>query len=538
MMKKDIHKIILIFLCPLFLTACLSEDPKGQIKEPEAYNTSADIERNLVGNLYNYIGGSSDSQGLQGTFRGVYDWNSFSTDEQMLPIRGGDWYDGGFWQRLYCHTWSSGDAALYNTWCYLYKVVMLCNRSLDRIDKNRSKLSNNQYAIYTSEVRAIRAIMYSYLLDMFGNVPLVTGYNVPLSDVKQVSRSRLFSFVVDELQSVLPYLRQGRSNMEGVDYGRVTRPVAEFMLVKLLLNTEIYADDDWTDDVHPDGRAIFFTVGSQRLNAWQATIAYCDSIAAAGYVLEQDPAANFSIHNETSRENIFTIPMDKGRYANQFNYLFRSRHYAHGGALKLDSENGTSATLSTVHAFGYGTDSLDNRYKLWFYSDTVRVSGQVVKEDNGQPLVYHPLEIRPDLSGTTYEKTAGARMNKYEIDPSAYSDGRLQDNDIVLFRYADVLLMKAEAKVRNGEDGTAELNAVRHRAGMPLRAKATLDNILKERLLELMWEGWRRNDLVRFGRFTKAYDFKPATGSYTRVFPIPDQAIDLNTNLKQNKGYK
>ena len=305
-----------------------------------------------------------------------------------------------------------------------------------------------------------------------------------------------------------------------------------------MLNTEIYADDDWTDDVHPDGRAIFFTVGSQRLNAWQATIAYCDSIAATGYVLEQDPATNFSIHNETSRENIFTIPMDKGRYANQFNYLFRSRHYAHGGALKLDSENGTSATLSTVHAFGYGTDSLDNRYKLWFYSDTVRVSGQVVKEDNGQPLVYHPLEIRPDLSGTTYEKTAGARMNKYEIDPSAYSDGRLQDNDIVLFRYADVLLMKAEAKVRNGEDGTAELNAVRHRAGMPLRAKATLDNILKERLLELMWEGWRRNDLVRFGRFTKAYDFKPATGSYTRVFPIPDQAIDLNTNLKQNKGYK
>ena len=415
---------------------------------------------------------------------------------------------------------------------------MLCNRSLDRIDKNRSKLSNNQYAVYTSEVRAIRAMMYSYLLDMFGNIPLVTGYNVPLSDVKQVSRSRLFSFVVDELQSALPYLRQGRSNMEGVNYGRVTRPVAEFMLAKLLLNTEIYADDDWTDDAHPDGRTIFFTVGSQRLNAWQATIAYCDSIAAAGYVLEQDPAANFSIHNETSRENIFTIPMDKGRYANQFNYLFRSRHYAHGGALKLDSENGTSATLSTVHAFGYGTDSLDNRYKLWFYSDTVRVSGQVVKEDNGQLLVYHPLEIRPDLSGTTYEKTAGARMNKYEIDPSAYSDGRLQDNDIVLFRYADVLLMKAEAKVRNGEDGTAELNAVRHRAGMPLRAKATLDNILKERLLELMWEGWRRNDLVRFRRFTKAYDFKPATGSYTRVFPIPDQAIDLNTNLKQNKGYK
>ena len=158
--------------------------------------------------------------------------------------------------------------------------------------------------------------------------------------------------------------------------------------------------------------------------------------------------------------------------------------------------------------------------------------------DNGQPLVYRPLEIRPDLSGSPYEKTAGARMNKYEIDPSAYSDGRLQDNDIVLFRYADVLLMKAEAKVRNGENGTTELNAVRQRAGMPPRTKATLDNILKERLLELMWEGWRRNDLVRFRCFTKAYDFKPASDSYKTVFPIPDHAIELNNKLKQNKGYQ
>ena len=537
-MKGYFYNIIIAALCPLFFTACLTENPKGQIEESEAYNTSDDIERNLIGELYNYIGGSSDSQGLQGTFRGVYDWNSFSTDEQMLPIRGGDWYDGGFWQHLYYHTWSSGDRTLYDTWCYLYKVVILCNRSLNRIDQNRSRLSEHQYMVYTSEVRAVRAMMYSYLLDMFGNIPLVTDYNVSLADVKQVSRSRLFSFVIDELQGILPYLRQARSNQEGVNYGRITRPVAEFMLIKLLLNTEIYADDDWTDDTYPNGSNIFYTVGNQRLNTWQAAIAYCDSITSAGYILESDPKVNFAIHNETSRENIFTIPMNKGLYTNQFGYLFRSRHYAHGSALKLGSENGTSATLSTVRAFGYGTDSLDNRYKLWFYSDTVVVDGHVVKEENGQPLVYYPLEIKPDLSGNVYEKTAGARMNKYEVDPTAYTDGRLQDNDIVLFRYADVLLMRAEAKVRNGENGTTELNAVRQRAGMPPRTKATLDNILKERLLELMWEGWRRNDLVRFRCFTKAYDFKPVSDSYKTVFPIPDRAIELNNKLKQNKGYQ
>ena len=106
--------------------------------------------------------------------------------------------------------------------------------------------------------------------------------------------------------------------------------------------------------------------------------------------------------------------------------------------------------------------------------------------------------------------------------------------------YADVLLMKAEAKVRNGEDGTIELNAVRDRVGMPHR-EATLDNILEERLLELVWEGHRRQDLIRFGRYHKAYDQRMALpnegNGYTTVFPIPQKSIELNPNLKQNKGY-
>ena len=131
-------------------------------------------------------------------------------------------------------------------------------------------------------------------------------------------------------------------------------------------------------------------------------------------------------------------------------------------------------------------------------------------------------------------------MNKYEIDRTAYSDGQLQSNDIVLFRYADVVLMAAEAKVRNGEDGSEELNTIRRRAGMPERT-ATLDNILDERLLELMWEGWRRQDLIRFGRFHKAYDQRPQlpkeSNAYTTVFPIPSRAISLNGKLRQNPGY-
>ena len=110
----------------------------------------------------------------------------------------------------------------------------------------------------------------------------------------------------------------------------------------------------------------------------------------------------------------------------------------------------------------------------------------------------------------------------------------------MLFRYADVLLMKSEALVRNGGNGDAELNQVRSRVGMPDR-QATLNNILAERQLEFAWEGWRRQDLVRFGLFTRTYSSRPQlpgeSSGYTTVFPIPENILSLNRNLTQNPGY-
>ena len=138
-----------------------------------------------------------------------------------------------------------------------------------------------------------------------------------------------------------------------------------------------------------------------------------------------------------------------------------------------------------------------------FVAGVVKVDGHELLMDNGKPLEYQPFEVAQNLTNSKFVKTAGARMAKYEVDRTSYMDGKLQSNDIVLFRYADALLMKAEAKVRNGENGDEELNRIRARVGMPYR-KATLDNILEERLLELVWEGWRRQDLIRFGKFTGA----------------------------------
>lgn len=539
-------KLILLscILCGFALLSCskfLEENPRDQIPEEDAYDNATSAYLNTVATLYNYVGGYSDSQGLQGTYRGIYDLNTFTTDEAILPTRGGDWYDGGFWQGLFLHKWGVNSDAIRATWEYLYKVIVLSNKSLERLDEFYKQTNNKYIPAYMAEVRAFRAMYYYYLVDMFGRVPLVLSSSTPMKEVKQSTREEVFSFVVKELQESLPLLSTERSNQLGDYYGRMTRPVAYFLLAKLALNAEVYTDNDWTSGSCPDGKSLFFEVGGQRLNAWQTTVAYCDSITALGYQLSRNYEDNFSVFNETSVENIFTIPMDKNFYTNQMQYLFRSRHYNHAKAYGLSGENGSSATIEALRTFGYDTGSVDSRFdKCYFAGIMLDLNGDTIRLDNGVVLEYLPWTVDLDVSGKTYEKVAGARMKKYAIDKTATKDGKLMDNDIVLFRYADVLLMKSEAKVRNGENGDAELNQVRSRVGMVDR-RATLDNILAERQLEFAWEGWRRQDLVRFGLFTRAYSSRPQLpdegSGYTTVFPIPENILFLNGNLTQNPGY-
>lgn len=532
--------VLSVLALSLSLASCLDENPKDQIPESEIYDSANNLYVNAVASLYNYIGAHEEGEGLQGTCRGVYDYNTLTTDEAIIPIRGGDWYDGGLWKNMYDHTWTATDTDLYNVWKYLYKVIVLSTKSLETIEQHASLLTEQQRREYEAEVRAVRAMFYYYAMDMFGRIPIIESSTQKTADIKQSNRSDVFAYIVNELQTVAPLLPNEHSNLQGNYYGRVTRPVAWFLLAKLAINAEVYTDDNWTDSSRPSGKAIMFDVDGSRLNAWQACIHYCNLITAAGYELESDYTLNFAVHNENSKENIFTIPLDKMLYQNEFHYLFRSRHYAHGGAYGGASENGTCATLHTMAVNGYGTDNPDARLDMNFYTGKVVVDGKDVTLDDGTPLVYMPLAVEENLTASKYIETAGARMKKYEVDRTAYVDGRMPDNDIVLFRYADVLLMKAEAKVRNGESGDEELNVVRSRVGMPSR-EATLDNILDERLLELVWEGWRRQDMIRFGTYNKAYDIHTPSDAdkkgYTIVFPIPEKARELNSNLQQNPGY-
>ncbi|MBQ3364164.1 MAG: RagB/SusD family nutrient uptake outer membrane protein [Muribaculaceae bacterium] len=546
-MKRYIIYSLLMVATLLSMTSCdkfLEDNPTDRLPEDEAYNSVKDLWNNALGSIYLNIGGSAPSQGLQGTARGVWDLNTFSTDEAMIPTRGADWYDGGIWQNLFLHRFGNVDFT-GDTWNYLFKEVLACNRALERIDAFAKSHPSEDVDEIRAEARALRAMFLFYAMDLYGRVPLFMNSSPAVQEMKLQDRSVAFRHIVDELQAAEGYLPVLRSPQLGEYYGRMTRDVVDFLLAKVLLNAEVYADDDWTDSSHPDASVMMWLVDGEMLNTWQAVEHYCGIIETSGYTLADAFKDNFDISNEESPELIFTIPMDIYNYSNRFTQQFRSLHYNHASALGLNGENGPCATIEAMKTFGYekGVDA-DTRLFWTYYYDNVfhNKTGKVITLDDGSPLVYYPLAVKLDLSNDPYEKTAGARMYKYEIDLAAMSDGQLRRNDIVLFRYADVLLMRCEAMLRDGRAGAeadALLNQVRTRSHMGKRT-ATLDNVLEERMLELAWEGWRRNDLIRYGLFTRPYTDRPQTDGdrmgYTLVFPIPGETLTA-CGSSQNPGY-
>ena len=506
--KYQLSTVIILMI----MASCsfLEEEPSSALTEEKAFGSMAALRNDAVLSVYMYLGGNADSQGLQGTGRGVYDLNSLTTDEQILPTRGGDWYDGGYWQDLHNHAWTTDDRSIRDTWDYLFKVVMLCNSGIAHIEAyDKPDADATLLAEYKAELRAVRAMYYWYLLDLYGRVPIVTRTDIPTDNIQLASRKEVYDFAVKELREAMPLLAHEVANQPlGEYYGRMTYYVASFVLMKLYLNHVVYT-------------------GAEQTDLYDSIVDYAKMLSNY-YKLEEKLQTNFSLDNDRSRENIYVIPREVGKYVAKYKYEQRTLHYNHAAALGLGGENGTSATLETLNVFGYKTPQQDPRFDLYFYYDTVRVNGQIIyREDGKTPLVYEADKVALDVSGTPYEKTAGARLNKYEHDPNGIQDCNVAKNDIVLFRYADVVLMKAEAMVRKGQDASAEVNEVRNRVGAGNIASPTLTDIYHERWRELMWEGWHRNDMIRFAQWT----------GHTTVFPIPQDMLLIHNDWKQNEGY-
>lgn len=565
-----------MLLSSILLASCsLDENPRSKFSEEEAFSTPKLVYVNTVANVYSSIG-----NGLYGSDGGsVHTFQEFSSDASMIPGRQGDWVDGGAWQNIFLHNFESSVSKYNDVWNNLYRVIGLANSSIDRLNKYLDE--HPEYAEYVYELRALRAVYYYYVMDLFGQVPLVVSSQVSANEVAQSNRSDVFKFVTSELAECIPHLSDSKSQNEGEYYGRITKAVAYMCMAKCAINAPVYTIDDTTPTsysafvgtdksgkataseeqgktVSEMGKNINITLDGKTRNAWE-TAAYCaDQIASLGYRLQPSYADNFIVANQNSVENIWTRPNDCVNYKIEDYNIVRTLHYNHGGAIGYQGWNGACSSKQQMLVYGYGTANPDPRLKLNFYTDKdyMEETGKAVEDGaTGKDLEYMPLAVKVDFSAADDPhamKCAGARMKKYEFDKSTTQQYSF-NNDLVIWRYADALLLKAEAEYRMGNKAEALtiVNEVRGRVAATPRTELTLNDILNERMLELAWEGVRRPDQIRFCTFTEptadrfkgvthnasAGDYNDDTQGYTMVYPIPYAVLNLNKKLGQNPGY-
>lgn len=562
-MKKVLVSSMLI-LGGLF-SACsgfLDEDPKSKIPEEEAYKSEKLVYVNTIATIYTSFGNR-----LYGSTDNVHTLQEFSSDAWILPGRQGDWVDGGKWQSLFLHNYGPGNATIKSTWNALYTIIGNCNTSIDNLETFIQAGGESYLQDYQYEARAVRAILYYHLVDLFGRVPLVTSSKTVMADVNQSSRSEVYQFIVDELTDCIPHLPSGKCQNMGKYYGRVTKVVGYMAMAKVAINSPILSKDDWNDGslvggiakvapyVNQAGKNIKIALDGTTRDAWE-TVLYCQKqIEKEGYSLQPNFSQNFSKTNDSSVENIWTQPSDGTTYKVSDYNPTRTLHAAHASAYGLQGWNGACATVEQMKVFKYGTDEQDPRMDMTFFYGPVFVDGKPIDAGlgDGAQLCYNPMDVVVDFKEDVPNqilKFAGARMSKYEVDntTSSYLN---HNNDKVFWRYADALLLAAEAKVRMGQSGDAEVNEIRDRVQAGQKSNVTLQDILDERMLEFSYEGMRRQDQIRFGTYTEpttdryaGVHHNVATGDYvvdntgfTTVFPIPTSVLELNTKLTQNPGY-
>lgn len=562
-MKKVLVSSMLI-LGGLF-SACsgfLDEDPKSKIPEEEAYKSEKLVYVNTIATIYTSFGNR-----LYGSTDNVHTLQEFSSDAWILPGRQGDWVDGGKWQSLFLHNYGPGNATIKSTWNALYTIIGNCNTSIDNLETFIQAGGESYLQDYQYEARAVRAILYYHLVDLFGRVPLVTSSKTVMADVNQSSRSEVYQFIVDELTDCIPHLPSGKCQNMGKYYGRVTKAVGYMAMAKVAINSPILSKDDWNDGslvggiakvapyVNQAGKNIKIALDGTTRDAWE-TVLYCQKqIEKEGYSLQPNFSQNFSKTNDSSVENIWTQPSDGTTYKVSDYNPTRTLHAAHASAYGLQGWNGACATVEQMKVFKYGTDEQDPRMDMTFFYGPVFVDGKPIDAGlgDGAQLCYNPMDVVVDFKEDVPNqilKFAGARMSKYEVDntTSSYLN---HNNDKVFWRYTDALLLAAEAKVRMGQSGDAEVNEIRDRVQAGQKSNVTLQDILDERMLEFSYEGMRRQDQIRFGTYTEpttdryaGVHHNVATGDYvvdntgfTTVFPIPTSVLELNTKLTQNPGY-
>lgn len=431
-----------------------------------------------------------------------------SSDEFCGPTRDADWFDGGKWINMHQHTWSNDDEGVNRMWDKMWSGIIVCNITLDQL---RQLPESDAVEAKINEVETMRSFYYYLLIDNYGDVPYITSASDTPEQPFKLTREAIFDSLTSTIEA-------GLSSLKPIDKKYLaTRYMAYALLAKLYINAEVYT-------------------GTQQ---WAKADAYIDSVLAGPYSLANTVSDPFLTNNENSSEIIFSIPFEEDTYQG-FRIHMRTLHYHHNLTydMPVGPWNGLSVTPTHFNTY----ENTDLRKEAYFiYGPQYASTGsQIIDGGTKQPLVINPILPALYMTAADYTvdqyRNSGARVGKYEIKMGAKEN---LSNDFPLFRITDFYLMKAETQIRLGGpgDGDSWINEIRDRADVGTWTGATLDQLLAERGRELFCEGHRRQDLIRFGKFTDIWWAKGdvqggvAGDPSVLTFPIPKYASDANPNL-------
>lgn len=487
-----------------------------------------------------------------------------STDESLVPTRGGDWDDNGVWRVIHAHTWTAD-----------HGQITAVFTSLNKINFDATNVLNfSPSASQAAQAKVLRAYSLFYLLDLYGQYPIRNpGDNLLEVPVVRSGQEAIDSIINDITVSLSDLPDEGDPTI-------VNKDVAKTLLMHCYLQRGTFINRA-APTFDPADMQQVITLGNSIIDSNK-------------YSYESNYFDNFSPNNHASTEAIFEYPNTGGKGTNHAAteaWWEMTIHYNSYDAKAPNAGwNGFSTIGDFYNSFGATTPvtATDNSNRInGFFTgvgaksnkDTAidkRLGGRVTsnltstktsgirpgfligqqydengvkeKDRKGNPLAFDP-KIADDMkeSGSNLEVT-GIRVVKYPPDYNFF--GGPANNDLMIYRYSDVVLMVAEAEMRQATPDMAtalgmvnDLRAARGAAAMPSITLVNSDNVddpttlLAERGRELYWEMFRRTDLLRFGVFLTPWQYKPTDDPKNLVYPIPNQALAANPNLKQNPGY-
>ena len=509
MKTYKIQLLLCSFIASLLLPGCtnLDEETFGSLSPDTYYNNEAEALSSVVG-VY---------QSLSQVAHIGDPWRiaEFGTDEFIVPGRAsGGWYDQNNID-IINHVVAPTNATCGRAWTNIFQEIGTANAVLESLQASPN--SGNLKGLI-AETRALRAYGYFYAMDFWGNVPLVTVARIDPNNLPGTTpRAQIFEFIETEMLAAVEDLPSITTVNKTSYYPRFTKEAIYGLLATMYLNAQVYT-------------------GTPK---WTEAVAMCDKIIGTNkYSLEAAVVNNFKSTNEqNSTEIISSFSVSPAQNAGNNQFIL----YTQNALDKL------KYNLPFTPANGYSTyqEALD-RYENQDVRKSLIEYGPQYYLDGVTPLAYPngtQLNIIAVQDLVSAEDNEGYKVLKYTPVGTSWS-GFNGDNDLVLMRYADILLIKAEALFRGGTTTIPDtplnlVNTVRGRSNASVLTSLTLKNIEDERARELIWEGHRRRDMIRFGTyFTGTWAFKTTQTATTRgIYPIPQEQRTANPKLVQNPGY-